>query len=177
MMTGIAKHYTGRGVVKFRESGAAPCRGYGSACLEDVGIDRSPHPGFLENGPGSRWKIIPSVSWRQVLGRSSCQDGFRKEVLPQRHFGSRVHSKCGGCSRSGAGLYAPRRTLSQGSDVVRSPPPGVDEGSYQGQSVRAPSQICHNLSLTKQHAVCAASTRGESHLRKLTLCRVPNHSF
>ena len=27
------------------------------------------------------------------------------------------------------------------------------------------------------HAVCAASIRGEGHLRKLTLCRVPNHSF
>ena len=43
-------------------------------------------------------------------------------------------------------------TLSQGSDVVRSTPHGVDEGSYQGQSVPAFSQICHNLSLAKQHA-------------------------
>ena len=25
------------------------CSEFGSACLEDVGIDRSPHPGFLEN--------------------------------------------------------------------------------------------------------------------------------
>ena len=84
-----SKHCTGRGVMKFRESGAAPCRGYGSACLEDVGIDRSPHPGFLENGPGSSWRIIPSVFCRQVLGRIFPQDGFREEVPPQRHFGSR----------------------------------------------------------------------------------------
>ena len=35
---------------------------------------------------------MPSVSWRQVLGRSSWPDGFRKEVPPQRHFGSRFHS-------------------------------------------------------------------------------------
>ena len=36
---------------------------------------------------------VPSVSWRQVLGRSSWPDGFRKEVPPQRHFGSRFHSR------------------------------------------------------------------------------------
>ena len=26
-----------------------------------MGIDRSPHPDFLENGPGSSWRTIPSV--------------------------------------------------------------------------------------------------------------------
>ena len=41
--------------MKFRESSAASCRGYGNACLEDVEIDRSPSAGFLENCPGSRW--------------------------------------------------------------------------------------------------------------------------
>ena len=36
-----------------------------------------------ENIPGSGWRTIPSVSWRQVLGRSSWQDGFRK--VPPQH--------------------------------------------------------------------------------------------
>ena len=36
---------------------------------------------------------VPSISWRQVLGRSSWPDGFRKVVPPQRHFGSRFHSR------------------------------------------------------------------------------------
>ena len=38
--------------MKFHGSGAASCRGYESGCLEDVGIDRSPNTGFLENCPG-----------------------------------------------------------------------------------------------------------------------------
>ena len=54
--------------MKFRESGAALCRKYGSARLEDAGFERS--------------------SW---------QDGFRKEVLPQRHFGSRLRSTALSC--------------------------------------------------------------------------------
>ena len=105
LMTGIASITLD---VESRNSvslGATPCRGYRSACLEDGRINRSHHPGFLENGPGSRWKTVLRVSERQVLGRSSWQDEFREEVLPQRHFGSRFHSRCGGCSRSGAGLY------------------------------------------------------------------------
>ena len=56
------EHYTGRGVMKFRESGAALCRGYASACLEDVGIDWSSHSSFLGNSPGSNWRTVPSVS-------------------------------------------------------------------------------------------------------------------
>ena len=40
---------------------------------------------------------VPSVSWRQVLGRSSWSDGFRKEVPPQRYFGSRFHSRREAC--------------------------------------------------------------------------------
>ena len=72
-----SKHCTGRGVMKFRESGAASCRGHGSACLEDVGIDRS--QGSLENGPGSSWRTIPSVFCRQVLGRSSRKMGSGKK--------------------------------------------------------------------------------------------------
>ena len=35
---------------------------------------------------------VPSVSWRRLLGRSFWQDGFRTEVLPQRHSVSRFHS-------------------------------------------------------------------------------------
>ena len=71
--------------MKFRESGAAPCRGYGSACLEDGRVDRSPHPGFLENGPGSNWRTIPSVFCRQVLmdevpGKTSSGKKFCRNV-------------------------------------------------------------------------------------------------
>merc|ERR1711916_116456 len=82
-------------------------------------------------------------------------------------------------ARSGAGPYASRRTLSRGSYVVRSPPPGVDEGSYQGQSVPAPALADSSRSLVGETTcrACTASLRGEGHLRKLSLCRVPNHSF
>ena len=39
------EHYTGHGITKFRESGGAPCCGYGSTRFQDVGIDRSPQKG------------------------------------------------------------------------------------------------------------------------------------
>ena len=83
-------------------------------------------------------------SWDEVPGQTGSGKKFHRNVISGVDFTA-------GCSRSGAGLYVPRRTLSQGNDVIRSPPPGFDEGSYQGQSVPAPSQICHNLSLAKQH--------------------------
>ena len=55
-------HCTGRGVMKLHRSGAASCRGYGSARLEDGRINRSPNSSFLENCPGSWLESIPSVS-------------------------------------------------------------------------------------------------------------------
>ena len=82
-------------------------------------------------------------SWDVVPGQTGSGKKFHRNVISGVDFTA-------GCSRSGAGLYVPRRTLSQGNVVIRSPPPGFDEGSYQGQSVPAPSQICHNLSLAKQ---------------------------
>ena len=83
------KHCTGRGVMKFRESGAAPCRGYGSTRLENVGIDRSPHPDFLEIGPGSRWSrtqrilaasLGTNLLARWVQDRSFTTTSFREPI-------------------------------------------------------------------------------------------------
>ena len=97
------------------------------------------------NCTSSRFSAYPGgKSWDEVPGQTGSGKKFHRNVISGVDFTA-------GCSRSGAGLYVPRRTLSQGNDVIRSPPPGFDEGSYQGQSVPAPSQICHNLSLAKQH--------------------------
>ena len=38
------------------------CRRYGSACLEDGRIDRSPLSDFLEDGQGSRQRAVPCIS-------------------------------------------------------------------------------------------------------------------
>ena len=38
------------------------CRRYGSACLEDGRIDRSPQSDFLEDGQGSRQRAVPCIS-------------------------------------------------------------------------------------------------------------------
>ena len=104
----------------------------------------------------SMLQVLPACpggkSWDDVPGQTGSGKKFHRNVILGVDFTA-------GCSRSGAGLYVPRRTLSQGNDVMRSPPPGFDEGSYQGQSVPAPSQICHNLSLAKQHeekVICAS---------------------
>ena len=64
-----------------------PCPEHGSACLEDGGLDRSPLSDSLTT---AKDPDRGSVSWRQ---RSSWPDGFRKEVPPQRHFGSSFHSR------------------------------------------------------------------------------------
>ena len=71
--------------------GCSTCRGYGNARVEDVGIDRSPNTGFLENCPGSRRRTVPRVSEWQVLGRkplakraqgrSSTTRSFREPTL------------------------------------------------------------------------------------------------
>ena len=92
----------------------------------------------------STMRILGGKSWDKVPGLTGSGKKFHRNVISGVDFTA-------GCSRSGAGLYVPRRTLSQGNVVIRSPPPGFDEGSYQGQSVPAPSQICHSLSLAKQH--------------------------
>ena len=69
--------------MKSRESDAAPCRGYGSACLEDGRINRSRYSSFLENCPGSRWSrsqrtLAAPQDWAQ--GRSSTTTPFRKRI-------------------------------------------------------------------------------------------------
>ena len=49
------------------------CRGYGSACLEDGRINRSPYSSFLEVGPGSRWsrsqRILAASLGTKLLAR------------------------------------------------------------------------------------------------------------
>ena len=70
--------------------------GYRSTCLEDVGIDRSPNTGFLENCSGSRWnhsQRITAVSHRTKLW----QGWLREEILPQRHFKNRFLSTAVQC--------------------------------------------------------------------------------
>ena len=75
--------------MKFRESGAAPCCGYGSACLEDRRINRSPYSIFLENCPGSRWsrsqRILAAslgteLPARWAQGSCSTTTPFRKPI-------------------------------------------------------------------------------------------------
>ena len=73
-------HCTGRGVMKFRESGAAPCRGYGNACLEDRRINRSPYSSFLEVGPGSRWRY-PAYPSGKSRDETSCKMGSGKKFF------------------------------------------------------------------------------------------------
>merc|ERR1712136_84956 len=73
--------------------------------------------------------------------------------------------ECGGCSRSGAGPYASRRTLSRGSYVVRSPPPRVDEGSYQGKRPCPCSRRFATISRWRNHMPCVCS---EPTRRKVT---------
>ena len=65
--------------MKFHGSGATLRRGYASACLEDVGIDRSPNTGFLGNCPGS---LGTKLLARQVQERSPSTTSFR-EVISQ----------------------------------------------------------------------------------------------
>ena len=63
--------------------------------------------------------------------------------------------------------------------MVPSPPNGVDEGSYLGQSVPAPALADSPRSVVAK-ATCrnfSASLQREVHLRKVPLCRVPNHWF
>ena len=67
--------------------------------------------------------------------------------------------ECEGCPRSRAGPYASRRALSRGSDVVLSPPPGVDEGSCQGPSVPAPA-VADSPALGIQQNVCVRVSVG-----------------
>ena len=66
-----------------------PCRGYGSACLEDGRINRSPYSRFLENCPGSQWsrsqRILAAslgtkLPARWAQGRSSTTTPFRKPI-------------------------------------------------------------------------------------------------
>ena len=85
------KHYTGRGVMKLHESGAA--------LAGDMGVLVSKMQDSIEARIQASLKAaqdpdgaVPSVSKRQVSGRSFWQDGFRNEVLPQRHFGSRFRN-------------------------------------------------------------------------------------
>merc|ERR1712232_810947 len=63
-----AKHYTGRGVMKYYESGVA--------LAQDIGI--------YEDGKGSRRWPLASIPLGQVLGRAEREDGQRQKVLCQR---------------------------------------------------------------------------------------------
>ena len=54
-------------------------------------------------------------SWDEVPGQTGSGKKFHRNVISGVDFTA-------GCSRSGAGLYVPRRTLSQGNNVIRSPP-------------------------------------------------------
>ena len=94
--------------MKFHESGAAPCRGYGSACLEDRRISRSPYSSFLENCPGSWWsrsQRIPAASLgtklpaRWAQGRSSTTTPFRKPIS----LSAETHGLCTEASYSYTG--------------------------------------------------------------------------
>ena len=73
------KHYSGRGAMKFTSL---------VQLWASLKMTSNPHGGG------------PSVSWRQVLGRSLWQAGLR-EVLPQRHFGNRFHSIVPLCCNGG----------------------------------------------------------------------------
>ena len=59
--------------MKLCESGGAPCRGYGSACLEDGRINRSLYSSFFENCPGSGWsgsqRILAATLGMKILAR------------------------------------------------------------------------------------------------------------
>ena len=61
------KHCTERGVMKTTRVWDSACRRYGSACLEDGRIDRSPLSDFLEDGQGSRQRVVPCISEQQVM--------------------------------------------------------------------------------------------------------------
>ena len=61
------KHWTERGVMKTLRVWDSACRRYGSACLEDGRIDRSPLSDFLEDGQGSRQRSVPCISEQQVM--------------------------------------------------------------------------------------------------------------
>ena len=77
--------------MKLQESGAAPCRGYGSACLEDGRIDRSPHPGFLENGPRSFPAYPGGKSWDEVPGKTGSGKKFYRNVISGADFTADVN--------------------------------------------------------------------------------------
>ena len=71
----------------------------GGASAADMGVPDSKMEESIEARIQANLKTaqdpdgaVPSVSSRQVSGRSSWQDGFRTEVLPQCHSGSRFHS-------------------------------------------------------------------------------------
>ena len=85
--------------MKFRESGAASCRGYGNACLEDVEIDRSPNTGFLENCQDHDGAVptYPSGNfWDEA-----CDKTGSGKFPPQRHFRSRLRSRALQCCNRG----------------------------------------------------------------------------
>ena len=77
-----SKRCTGRGVMKFRESGAAPCRGYGSACLAGGRINRSTLSGSFENGQGSGRKAVHLVKFFLPIQQFT-NKWIRKNYLPQ----------------------------------------------------------------------------------------------
>ena len=90
------KHCTGRGVMKLHRSGAASCRGYGSARLEDgKNQSKAPNPNssFLENCPGS-WlgehtqRILAANLGDEAPGKMVSGQKFYHNVIP----GSRFHS-------------------------------------------------------------------------------------
>ena len=71
-----------------------------------------------------------SVFWRQVLGRSSWQDGFRKEVYHNVISGTDFKADVEAAHDPELVCMHCDETESQGSDVARSPPPGVRRKSF-----------------------------------------------
>ena len=108
--------------MKLHGSGVTLCLGYGSTCLEDVGINRSPHAGFLENCSGSRRSRSQRIQAatlgtkllaRQVQGRSSSTTPFRKPISLSAEMN-------GKCTEASYGHTATKGTCKDSSSTIDS---------------------------------------------------------
>jgi succinate dehydrogenase/fumarate reductase flavoprotein subunit len=78
-----AKHYTGRGVMKYYASGADLAKDMGVDLQVLVDTHQKHFEAAKKDGEGSRWRPTPSVPIGQILGRRKWTHRKRQEVLPQ----------------------------------------------------------------------------------------------
>ena len=83
--------YSGRGVLEALRVWCNICREYGSHRLKDAGFERSPHSGFLENGPGSCPAYPSGKSWDKASGKTGSGKKFYYNVISGADFAAQPY--------------------------------------------------------------------------------------